>query len=329
MNLPDVRNWKHWTYEDYLWFFLSRKGTRSRLRGSNAPLEALQSEHELREFLAPLRERIKIKYSTDSPRVSIALVAYNEERQLIPTLLSYTCLDCPNGLAEIIVVDNNSTDRTREIVEACGAKYVHCSEQGTPYARAAGIEAASSGTEYIWMSDADARVVKPFDSKVDLTRKGTVFQTSYGYMEEDENRVGVSTGILLEDAHFSYWIIHELAVLAGWTDKYVAWAGANQFVRKSAMEAIGGIDTSVLYGEDYRRLAQLARWANAHDKHIGSVNMDGPPLGDPVYVSGRRYATLGRVAKHTIETLTRDYRSHGEEWTDISHKKHVDWQHYR
>jgi glycosyltransferase involved in cell wall biosynthesis len=329
--LPNVADWSSWDYDDYLWFFLSREGTRQRLHGSSAPLGVLDTPEKLGDFCQPIRERIQAKFDTEAPQVSIALVAYNEERQLIPTLLSYTRLDCPPRLAELIVVDNNSTDRTKEIIEACGARYVHAEEQGTPFARAAGLEAAYDEAEYLWMSDADVRILPPIKRREELdSASSTVLKTSYEYLEAHPDTVGISTGGLVEDAHWSYRLIHQGALMAGVTSKYSCWAGYNQFVRKWALEASGGIDTTVLFGEDHHRHYQLARWAKANNKKMYSANMEGgEAVADPVYISGRRYATLGRVVNHMWETLTRDHIAQGEDWKDIKHKQKLDWRHIR
>jgi len=324
-----VADWQSWDYEDYVWFFLSDEGTRQRLHGAAAPLGVLDTEPKLWDFCQPIREHIRTTYDTEAPRVSIALVAYNEERQLLPTLLSYTLLDCPPGLAELIVVDNNSTDRTKAIIEACGARCVHAEEQGTPFARAAGLEAAYDEAEYLWMSDADVRVVPPISSKDDLFRKGTVFKTSYDFMEDHPETVGVSSGAVIEAAHWSYNLVHQTAVALNQTATYSCWSGSNQFVRKWALEASGGIDTSVLFGEDQHRHFQLARWAKERGKHLNSANMDEEALGDPVYYSGRRYATLGRVARHFGATLQRNYVSSGDHWTETEHEAGIDWEQIR
>jgi len=327
--MPDLNDWRQWGYEDYLWYFLGKDGTRRRLSGSQAPLDVLDSADELYEFCSPIRSRIQDKFDTSDPRVSIAIVAYNEERQLIPTLLSYTCLDCPDGLAELIVVDNNSTDRTREIIQACGARYVFCEEQGTPFARAAGLEAAADSAEYLWMSDGDVRVVPPVEDPSDIGSKGTVFRTSYDYLEAHPETVGVSSGAVIESAHWSYHLIHELAVLTRRTAPYSCWSGSNQFVRKWALESSGGIDTTVLFGEDQNRHFQLARWAKKHGKHMNSANMDADALGDPVYYSGRRYASLKMVLTHLWDSIRRQYVKSGKHWTETEHKEDVDWRHIR
>ncbi|NNF04790.1 MAG: glycosyltransferase family 2 protein [Rhodothermales bacterium] len=327
--MPDPDNWRQWSWEEYVWFFLSREGARRRIRGSEAPLDRIGGEEELVEFCRPVRERIRAMFDTQHPRISITLVAYNEERQLIPTLMSYARLECPPGLAELVVVDNNSSDRTKAIIEACGARHVLCTEQGTPFARRAGLKAAYPEAEYLWMSDADVRVGAPLESASDLGRRSTILKTSYDYLESHPRTVGVSSGGVVEEAHWLYKLIHRTALLTGRTLKYSCWAGYNQFVRKWALEASGGVDTTVLFGEDHHRHYQLARWAKENDYHLSSANMDEEALADPVYISGRRYATFRLVAEHVRETLTREHIASGDDWTDIKHQQGMDWRHIR
>ncbi len=329
MKRPGPGNWRTWQYEDYLRYFLSIEGVRQRMKGRGFPLDTL-TDDELWQFCAPIRSRIEEKYGqSESPRVSIALVAYNEERELIPTLLSYTLLDCPPGLAELIVVDNNSTDRTRDVIQACGARYVLCKEQGTPFARAAGLAASHPDAEYIWMSDGDVRVVPPIKREEDLLRPGTVFQTAYHFLEAHPRTVGVSTGTVFDATHWSHALLRIIARAIGKTSKYSCWSGTNQFIRKSALLASGGIDTTVLFGEDHHRHYQLARWAKANGLHLNSANMNKEKLGDPVYHSGRRHATLKHVILHLWDTLRRGRYYDKDEHGWPLHKQNITWREVR
>lgn len=324
--MPNPEKWSTWTYEDYVRYFLSMRGVRLRLKRRGFPLDLL-SDEELVAFCRPIRERILARYGLSThPRVSITLVAYNEERELISTLLSYTLLDCPPGMAELIVVDNNSRDRTRQIIEACGAKYVLCKEPGTPFARAAGLAAAHPEAEYLWMSDGDVRVVPPIRREEDLLKTGTVFRTVYEFMEAHPKTVGVSSGTVFDATHWLHRLTRKVAVVIGVTHKYSCWSGTNQFVRKWALEASGGIDTTVLFGEDHHRHYQLARWAKAHKKHLNSANMDEAALGDPVYHSGRRHATLRLVLRHLWDTVKRGRYFDEDEEGWARHKKGVTWR---
>lgn len=54
---------------------------------------------------------------TSLPRVSVIIPAYNEEEYIQKTLAALTESDYPKNLFDIIVVDNNSSDRTASIAE--------------------------------------------------------------------------------------------------------------------------------------------------------------------------------------------------------------------
>lgn len=56
------------------------------------------------------------------PKVSVAVVAYNEEKDIRACLDSLAALDYPKDLFDVTVVDNASTDRTREIVGEYSAR---------------------------------------------------------------------------------------------------------------------------------------------------------------------------------------------------------------
>ena len=71
---------------------------------------------------------------TDCPKVVIGVCTYNRCKDLRRLLQSLIKLDYPNF--EIIVVDNNSTDQTAQIVSGFEkVKYVFEEKQGLAYAR--------------------------------------------------------------------------------------------------------------------------------------------------------------------------------------------------
>lgn len=69
--------------------------------------------------------------------ISVVIPCYNEEAGIGRVLEKI-----PDFIQEIIVVDNNSTDRTAEIARTKGATVVHESRQGYGYAYKAGLAAA-------------------------------------------------------------------------------------------------------------------------------------------------------------------------------------------
>ena len=93
------------------------------------------------------------RYKVSNPKVSIVIPAYNEEKTLLRTLSSFSKMTHLYS-AELIVVNNNSSDRTQEIIDLCGVKSVFETQQGISYARQAGLEVAR-GT-YILNADSDS-----------------------------------------------------------------------------------------------------------------------------------------------------------------------------
>jgi glycosyltransferase involved in cell wall biosynthesis len=94
--------------------------------------------------------------------VSVVLSTYNRCK-LLPTVLDSLLAQDTRGVsAEVIVVDNNSTDRTREVVQsyieagAADLRYVFEAKQGVSYGRNAGI--ASARGPLIAFTDDDIRV---------------------------------------------------------------------------------------------------------------------------------------------------------------------------
>lgn len=102
--------------------------------------------------LKDIKEGLK-QFTVDNPLVSIVIPAYNEEKDLLKMLSSLSQLK-PKYPTELIVANNNSTDATQAILDACGVKSVFEKRQGISYARQAGLEAAK-GT-YILSADADS-----------------------------------------------------------------------------------------------------------------------------------------------------------------------------
>ncbi len=86
------------------------------------------------------------------PDVSIVMPAYNEEENIVPTLASL-CNNITDKNVEIIVVNNNSKDKTEELVKACGVNCVLQTIQGITPARNFGLGYARG--KFILNADAD------------------------------------------------------------------------------------------------------------------------------------------------------------------------------
>lgn len=91
------------------------------------------------------------------PKVVVGVCTYNRSKDLKRLLESLQKLDYPNY--EIIVVDNNSIDDTREITESFdNVKYVLEKEQGIAYARNKLLDTCKDDVEYLGMVDDDETV---------------------------------------------------------------------------------------------------------------------------------------------------------------------------
>ena len=102
-------------------------------------------------------------------RLSLVIATYNRAEQLMVTLGSVAMQNAEAESWECIVVDNNSSDNTRERVEAFKSKhnslnirYIFEQNQGLSYARNAGI-VASRGDIVAFIDD-DERIVADFVS---------------------------------------------------------------------------------------------------------------------------------------------------------------------
>lgn len=91
------------------------------------------------------------------PPVTILVAAYNEERRIEETLRSIRMLDYPAPVS-VIVIDDGSTDRTREIVvgiaaEHDGVRLIPAEHSGKAAALSLGL--AETDTEFVVTIDAD------------------------------------------------------------------------------------------------------------------------------------------------------------------------------
>lgn len=87
------------------------------------------------------------------PEVSVVIPAYNEEKNIIQTLYSLSN-NISSKSVEIIVVNNNSSDQTENLVLSTGVRCVRETKQGITAARNGGLTAAKG--KYILNADADS-----------------------------------------------------------------------------------------------------------------------------------------------------------------------------
>ena len=180
-------------------------------------------------------------------RLSIIIPAYNEEKLLPETLrLIRAAMKPLENACELIVVDNESTDRTGEIAMQSGAHIVP--EKVHNIGRVRNTGAAAANGEILVFIDADTQVPETLFQKIDdITRDpkcfGGAVAVNYGKFERRSMRL-YSRG----------WEF--------WGRLFNMKQGAAQFCRKSIFQELGGYDESVYLGEDiefYWRLTKHAK----------------------------------------------------------------------
>jgi glycosyltransferase involved in cell wall biosynthesis len=155
----------------------------------------------------------------------------------------------------VIVVDNDSSDRTREVAEALGARVVSYGKHNISAVRNAGATAATG--DLLVFIDADTLV------------PATLFETIAAAMEDDRcvgGAVAVRYGPIARR-----WMAMYLAGWRFWNRIFNMKQGAAQFCRRDAFEALGGYDETIFVGEDvefYWRLARFARRGGGHLRFI-------------------------------------------------------------
>ena len=191
-------------------------------------------------------------------RVSFVIPAYNEESYLPDCLASILRQTREAGFpCEIVVVNNASTDRTREIAESfAGVTVVDEPRKGITYARQAGVEASTG--DLIANVDADSRLPRGW------------LQQMVQQFEGHPKLLAVSGPLHYYDLtvtrRFLVAAFYRLAWMTYLLNRYVLQVGSmvqggNFVVTRTALEAIGGFNVAIsFYGEDTdlaRRLSKI------------------------------------------------------------------------
>ena len=155
------------------------------------------------EIPGNLWEEIKGKLAerqSDSPLVSVVVIAYNEERRLAACLWSLSELQTKYPI-EILGVNNNSKDRTEEVYKRLGLPYYNESKQSPGFARQCGLEHARG--KYHFCIDADTFYPHEYVDLMmtKLTRPNVSCVSSFWSFFPDENhsRYGLFLFELIRD----------------------------------------------------------------------------------------------------------------------------------
>ena len=228
---------------------------------------------------------------SENPTVSIVIIAFNEELNILSTLDSLSALR-PKVPIEIIVVDNNSTDLTAETIRRSGAKYVFEARQGYAAARQAGLLHAKG--KFVISGDADTlypphwveAMTEPFkDTNVVCTSGLYAFYTDKG------------------DHPWSlrfYQIAKHISLILKVIQRphLVCMGGTMAYRREKAME-VGGYDLNVVRGSDGTLAWELGR--------LGKIKIVISRRG-MVWTSMRRTLKEGSLWKAFVYRFQKDMK---------------------
>lgn len=241
-------------------------------------------------------------------KISFVVPAYNEEAYLPRTLAAILAQTAHAGCeTEVIVVNNASTDHTREVAQSfAGVNVVDEPEKGLTHARQAGLNASTG--DIIANVDADSILTDGWIEKVQRE------------FERNPRLVGLSGPFIYYDLtprqNRLVRLYYTAAYLAYLINRYVLRVGSmlqggNFVVRRTALEHIGGFNLAIsFYGED----TDLARRLVA----AGDVKFT---FKLPMYSSARR------LAKEGIATMALRYTVNYISTTFFKrplHTKHID-----
>lgn len=229
--------------------------------------------------------------------ISVIIPAYNEEERIAATLRAVISQNERD--VEIIVVDNNSTDRTAEIARQFPVQVLEEKQRGTMWSCECGRKQARG--DIIVRLDADC--VPPPDW---LTRGAHYFSNPHvvsvsgPYAYTDGGAVFHAISFFVQGCIYpltNWWLnlFHSGGVMIG----------GNSFMRASTLEQIGGFDTSIVfYGDD----TDIVKRLSAFGKTVFDRNLT-------IVSSARRFKnegylqTAGRYLKAFLGMTARSKKS--------------------
>lgn len=188
-------------------------------------------------------------------KISIVVPAFNEERLLNQSLIQ---MKSAAGVfarlgweVELIVCDNNSTDRTAEIARLAGAQVVF--EPVNQIARARNRGASAATGDWLVFVDADSHPsAELFAEVADEIQSGTC--------------LGGGATIRLDQKYLIAELIAPLWNLASRWRRLLA--GAFIFIQKPVFEEVGGFSHELFVGEELELSQRLKKLADKTGKRL-------------------------------------------------------------
>jgi glycosyltransferase involved in cell wall biosynthesis len=187
------------------------------------------------------------------PAVSVIIPAYNRQGYILETLESVWVQTCPDF--EVLVVDDGSTDGTRELLEpyaqAGRLRYFYQANQGASAARNSGIRLARG--RYLAFLDSDdlslPERLKKQAAYLDAHPEIGLVHAHYVKFDESGADLGRR-----DPSWFSGWIYPQ--ILLEWS---VLLSISCVMVRAAVLQTVGLFDASIHWGEDLDLWRRISR----------------------------------------------------------------------
>jgi glycosyltransferase involved in cell wall biosynthesis len=229
------------------------------------------------------------------PAISIVVPAFNEERLLADSLRAVkqaATVFAEHGLEwELVVCDNNSTDRTAEIARAEGAKVVF--EPVNQIGRARNTGAGAASGEWLLFIDADSQPSRELlGDAARLTRRSDVLLAG--------------ATIALDEANFFFRLVCGVWNTVSRLRRLVA--GSFILVRAAAFREVGGFDLKFFAGEEIDLALRLQKQVGRRERRR-TVVLHRHPL-----VTSARKLHLyrkGELARFFLKSIFRPMKTTG------------------
>jgi cellulose synthase/poly-beta-1,6-N-acetylglucosamine synthase-like glycosyltransferase len=150
-------------------------------------------------FLEEIRKNLADKAPKD-PVITIGIIAFNEEQNILSCISSLAAQKSRYPI-EIIISNNNSTDRTQELLDRSGIRSVFEPRQGAGFARQAIMDVAKG--KYLLNGDSDSLYPPTWADELvrHLEKKGIsgVYSMDSYMPDGQRNRLGLSIFEVLRD----------------------------------------------------------------------------------------------------------------------------------
>jgi len=202
------------------------------------------------------RAKRKVRYDPlRNVRVSVGLTAYNDERSIGDAVKDFR--QNVKGIADVIVIDNNCTDRTAEVAKKAGAKVVREEKQGYGYACMRALrEAAKGSSDVVILCEGDGTFSAADAKKL------------MAYIENADMVIGTRTVVEVLDPHSQVdWFIN-------WGNKFIARMLQTRHWGKVRLSDVGCTYRAIRKDALMKIMPKLREGGNAFSPHMIMVALE-------------------------------------------------------